>query len=1111
MNQLRCQLFFSILVISLLWIGCQKPETAVSKDTSGYKGFVSLPSSKTNVKNVNSLPETEQTNHLIWDSYYNGGGVAIGDVNNDGLPDLYFTNTMKPNALYINKGNMVFEDVTMKAGVTGGNGVSWGATMADINGDGWLDIFVCKSGDKELPDRWDKCYINQHDGTFKEMAKEMGIANPGYSVQAAFFDYDGDNDLDLFIMNQPSNARAERGKYSTGDPKLFTTPATSDRLFRNDGNMKFTDVSDEAGVTSFIYGLGLKICDLNGDGWPDVYIASDYDWPDQCLINNGDGTFKNTVNESFKHISNFSMGIDIGDINNDALDDVFVLDMAGINHLRSKTNMPSMSAEKFWKIVGKGFHYQYMHNVLQLNRGNGEFSDIAYLAGVAKTDWSWGILMMDADNDGFQDIYVTNGIKRDVRNSDYTAKFKAMIDNHTVPTELMKIVDMIPSTPMPHFMYHNDGHLHFKDEAPNWGLGQLGFSNGCAYADLDNDGDLDIVVNNVDAEAFIYENKANETNNHYIQFELKTSKSKRPIEGTRVTLYAGGKVLQSQYYHPVHGFMSSSEPLVHFGLGDLTAIDSAVFLWPDRNISLMPQPKVNSRIVVDQDAVTRIRKFKPNNTIGDWAVEQSSLIVPGFKHQENDYNDYADQLLLPFKISTLGPGITVADVNGDKLEDFFIGGAAGQSGALYLQNAKGGFDLAPSQPWSKEAVSDDLGALFFDADGDGDLDLYIATGGSEFLAGDEKYNDQLYLNNGKGIFSSSSGLPAINISTKAIAAGDWDKDGDMDLFIGARNTPRKYPYSDKSYFLANKGGKFTDVTKDVFPDDAHLGMITDAKFVDKDNDGDLDLLICGEWIAPTWLINEGGKFKKLDSPTLKAHTGWWNTVDVVDINGDGILDILAGNAGTNNKFKATPKEPFIVFGSDFDQNGTSDIVLATEFDGKEVPVRGKECSSQQLPYISKEYPTYDGFAKASVQDIIGKEKIKGSLRLELTEFNSGIFWGTADGDYKWEPFPVEAQLSPITGFAVADANGDGKPEVIAAGNLYDMEVETTRYDAGQGVIMSWTADGGWVCHTPLETGFYAGGNIRGLKPIKIGNRNAVLLARDNDNLGLYMLGKPVEN
>ncbi|MEO6133060.1 MAG: VCBS repeat-containing protein [Saprospiraceae bacterium] len=1094
------------LIISLLTPGCKKDSGTTSSEKSKYTGFVSLPSSRTNVKNRNDLPESGTSNHLIWDSYYNGGGVAAGDVNNDGLVDLYFTNTMKQNALYINKGDMVFEEATARAGVGAGKGVNWGTTMADINGDGWLDIYVCKTDAYEVDDiRRNQCFINQKDGSFKEMAKEMGIDNPGYSVQAAFFDYDLDGDLDLFVMNQPNNSRMVRSKYLDHEND-FITPSTSDRLFRNEGNMKFTDVTQQAGLVTFIYGLGLKICDLNGDHLPDIFVASDYDWPDKAYINNGDGTFTNRVNEYFNHISNFSMGIDIGDINNDALDDVFVLDMAGANHFRSKTNMPSMNAEKFWSIVNKGFHYQYMHNVLQLNRGENHFSDISYLSGVAKTDWSWGVLMLDADNDGFQDIYVSNGIKRDVRNSDYAKKFKDMIDNQSVPSDLMKIVEMIPSTPMANFIFHNDGHLKFNDEAAKWGLGQLGFSSGCAYADLDKDGDLDVIVNNVDAEAFVYENKANEDGNAYIQFELKTSKSKKPVEGSRVNLYAGGKQIQSQYFHPVHGFMSSSEPILHFGLGEISSLDSARVLWPDLSVSTIKRPKINHRHVIDQDDIAKTGKFIKVSTQGNWVSDKSTSIIPAFTHKENVYNDFGDQLLLPFKISTLGPGVAVADVNGDKLEDFFIGGASGQSGMLYLQNSKGGFDASAAQPWSKDTGCDDLGALLFDADGDGDMDLYVAKGGSEFPVGGPRYNDKLYMNGGTGNFSLSTGLPIMNVSTKAVTAVDWDKDGDLDLFVGARNTPQKYPYADRSYFLKNDKGHFTDVTKQVLSEDGHLGMVTDAVFADKDKDGDPDLLVCGEWMAPTWFINDGGKFTRAESKTLSAYKGWWSTVKVADINGDGIMDILAGNAGANNKFKANPKEPFIVFASDFDNNGASDIVLATEFDGKEVPVRGKECSSQQLPYIAKEFPTYDGFAKASVQDIIGKEKIKGSLRLELQEFKSGIFWGTADGDYRWEAFPFEAQISPIVGFSISDADGDGKPEVMTAGNLFDTEVETTRYDAGTGVIMSWTADG-WVCHSPQETGFYAGGNIRALKEIKVGDKNCVLLARGDDVLSLVQIGK----
>ena len=673
MKVLPFQNLINLLIFIVLCLGCKPSPSSSNPAGSGYTGFATLPSSQTHVVNSNDLPESVATNTLIWDSYYNGGGVAAGDVNNDGLTDLYFTNTMKSNALYINKGNFVFEDITKKAGVDGGVGVSWGATMADINSDGWLDIYVSKSGaSQNYESQRNRCYMNNRNGTFTDKAKEMGIDNAGHTVQAAFFDYDMDSDLDLFVMNQPSNARAERSKYNDDNEKEFTNETTSDRLFRNDGNMKFTDVSDKAGVTSFIYGLGLKICDLNGDQWPDVYVASDYNWPDQMLINNHDGTFTDKVHEYFDHLSNFSMGMDIGDLNNDNLDDIFILDMAGVNHYRSKTNMPSMNPEKFWKLVASGKHYQYMHNVLQLNRGNGTFSDIAYQAGVAKTDWSWGVLFMDADNDGWQDIYISNGIKRDLRNSDFTMQFMKMIDEHRVPGDIMELVKMMPITPMSNFMYHNDGHLHFSDEAVKWGLSQLSFSSGCAFADLDKDGDLDIVVNNVDSEAFVYENKAQETGNHYLQFEPKSMTSGRPAEGTRITLYANGKVVQTQYFHPVRGFMSSSEPIVHFGLGSTDKIDSAVVVWPNLNVCIIPKPKVDTRILLDQDKTIVNRKFTPHIIIGDWATDQSSAIIPGFVHKENEYDDYKDQVLLPYKISCLGPALAVADINGDHLDDFLL-------------------------------------------------------------------------------------------------------------------------------------------------------------------------------------------------------------------------------------------------------------------------------------------------------------------------------------------------------------------------------------------------------------------------------------------------------
>jgi len=1089
---------FNTLFISTLFLlffilnSCDNSE-AKSDSIELTGGLELMSSTHTGINFNNSITESETVNHIYYNQIYSGSGVAIGDLNNDGYPDIYFGGNQVGDKLYVNKGNLNFEDISKKSKISQSPGWTWGITMADVNSDGYLDIYVCRNGESMNPnDRKNKLFINNKDLTFTESASEYGIADKGFSSQAVFFDMDNDGDLDMYLVNQIPDSRLFK-RYKNIPKKRYQL--YKDKVYKNNGG-KFTEVSEDIGLgDGYTYGLSVSASDLNNDGWTDLFISNDYDEPDFLYYNNGDGTFKNVILDKIKHISRFSMGTDTGDINNDGAIDLLTLDMAAEDHYRSKTNMRSMNAQEFKEMIDKGDHHQYMFNTLQLNNGSGEFSDIANIAGISKTDWSWAGLLVDLDNDGFKDIVISNGVKKDVRNNDFLTGLYEKLK--TDSQDFFDMSKLAPSNPLPNYIYKNKNGYEFENVTKKWGFDMPSFSHGLSYADLDNDGDLDIVSNNMETEASIYKNN---TNGNYLKVELEGSPKNTFGYGTKVIIYHNNKI-QIEENTVTRGYFSSKEPKLFFGLGKEKIIDSMRVIWPDNKTLTYNDIDVNKTIRVKYSKASDL--YVNNKTSKTVLINENAKDIGiDYIHNENEFDDFAEEVLLPHKLSNNGPFSASGDVNNDGLDDVFIGGAAGQEGVLFIQTTNGKFIKSKSKPWAVDKKSEDLGALFFDLDADGDKDLYVTSGGSEFKQGNKLLKDRVYINDGLGNFSKkNNAIPNIYESTQTVKASDIDADGDLDLFIGTRLISGKYTFPATSYILINDKGILKKASNDVAPDLTNIGMVTDAVFSDIDKDNDEDLVIVGEWMKVKILENNAGKFKdnsdKFGDYIGKSRGLWWS-ITANDIDNDGDDDYIVGNLGKNNKFKASKEHPFKVYANDFDGNGTNDVVLAKYYKDGYVPMRGKECTTQQMPYVGEKFKDFHSFASSKLIDILPENKIDEGIVYEISNFKSIVLINN-NGILEPMYLPIQAQTSPIKSSLIDDFNNDGFKDLLLVGNHYGVEVETVRYDAGYGSLFLGDGKNNFKFLPSSKSGIYIPKDSRFISSLKTTEEENIYLSTNNNS------------
>ncbi len=1109
----------SVIGTFIFFYGCSE---TIEKDLSTTVIFQQLDANVTGIEFNNKLTETDSINYFTYPYIYMGGGVATGDLNGDGLPELFFTGNMVANKLYMNKGDLKFTDITVKSGVAGDNRWMTGATMADINNDGLLDIYVSVSG--KFATTKNLLYINQGNDKdevpiFKEEAERYGIADNGQSTQATFFDYDLDGDLDLYVANYPITKFTSLNSYYK-DKMDHSAHEDADHLYRNDGEGVFTDVTEEAGVMQFGLSLSATVADINQDGYPDIYISNDFVSPDYFYINNGDGTFSEKSKELTKHTSFYGMGVDIADFNNDGLLDIVQMDMTPEDNRRSKANMAGMSTSAFEEAVTLGFHHQYMKNSLQVNNGlnadgNPIFSEISSLSGIATTDWSWAGLFADLDNDGLKDLFITNGSRRDINNKDYFKKIDESTNTYfkkdsNSEISQLGLVDKMPSEKLDNYAYKNNGDLTFTKNNKAWGISFKGFSNGAAYADLDNDGDLEVIINNIDDKVSIFKNLSSEKKeNNYLRFKMNGPALNPFGLGVKITI-SNGESIQFNELTLTRGFQSSVAPILHFGLGKNPKVDTVVVTWPDGKTQELTNIKSNQLIRLNyadaKIAASNIDTSEKHMLLSD--ITDSLNIA--YKHIENRYNDYLREPLLPHQTSRLGPGMAVGDVNNDGLDDFYIGGAAKSSGALFIQKQNGLFQEFNNQPWQADKEMEDVAASFFDANGDGHIDLYVVSGGNEFLGENPLLMDRLYLNDGKGHFTkTTSVLPNMLTSGGTIAPYDYDNDGDIDLFVGGRLVPENYPLPARSYILENKkraNGEFyfEDVTASIAPDILEPGMVTAAVWTDFNNDKTIDLVITGEWMPLLFLKNEGNKFVNMtDQYGLDKTTGWWNSLIANDFDNDGDIDFVAGNLGLNYKYKASEKESFDIYAGDFDKNQRLDIVLGYYSDGTQFPVRGRQCSSEAIVSVRLKYESYDDFAESTLQDVYSSEALGDALHYKVWTFASSYIENKGDGEFKVIPLPNEAQLSSVNGILTDDYNQDGYADLFVVGNFYASEVETPRNDAGIGLIMYGDGKGGFDPVSAAKSGLYAPYDTRKALSIHTAKGKVVLLANNNDSLRAF--------
>jgi hypothetical protein len=1083
---------------------------AEEEKTSSKKIFKTLLPSESGVDFENRLEVNDSMNYFSYGYFYMGGGVAIGDFNNDGLQDLYFTGNMVENKMYLNQGEMQFQDIAKTSGTEGDNRWITGCSVVDINTDGLLDIYVSVAG--KWTNRKNILYVNQGNNdegipVFKDEATQRGLADESYSIQTTFLDYDQDGDLDVLVANYEPTPFASLVK----DYKRLTDNVTwdqSDHLYENDGTGNFKDVTEKAGLINYGLSVGVLTSDFNNDGLTDIYFSNDFHTPDKFYINNGDGTFTDQVQTAMKHTAFYGMGVDAGDINGDGLLDLVQVDMTPKDNFRSKANMSSMDIPGFWKIVDAGFHYQYMFNTLQVSQGiNPEgvpfFSDQAKLNGLDKTDWSWSCLFADYDNDGFKDLYITNGTRRDINNRDYFSWLERTDTGLKVKYKELSPMDLterMPYKKVDNYIFKNGPGNQFTKVNKEWGLEFEGFSNGAAYGDLDNDGDLDLVVNNIDSVATIFENFSSENSEKkYLRLQL-VGPSANPLGiGTKVYL----KTQTKDIYHEhtmVRGYESSVEPFIHIGLGNEDVQKMSV-LWPDGSSQEFDAIQSNQVLTVyykeSSKSNPNIRLVNKTEAIPLFSEEDLIEVA----HKENEFDDYNREILLPHRMSRFGPSLAKGDLNNDGLEDLYVGAAFGSQGHIFIQENNGGFVKTPLGDFTSESQFEDIDAVIFDANNDGFNDLYVVSGGNEQEAESDQYQDRLYINDGKGGLNLKPELlPKNTISGGVVIPADFDEDGDLDLFVGGRQIPGKYPLPASSTLLRNTGGKFEDITEEVSPELKHLGLVTDAIWDDYDNDDDLDLVVVGEWMPITIFENQGSNFEKLQP--LDNSVGWWYSIEKADIDNDGGDDYLVGNLGTNYKYRATPEQTFDVYANDFDENGHLDIVLGYYQDGIQFPVRGKQCSSQQVPALKKKYSTYNKFASSDLGQIYTPDLLDESLHYQAQTFASVVIQ-KKDNGLEMKELPREVQTSSINSFEAMDINNDGNIDIICGGNLYVSEVETPRNDACFGWVLLGDGTGNFNYVSNYQSGLYVPHDIKAIESLESKDGPIVVFANNDGPVVSY--------
>lgn len=1074
-----------LTILCLLAFSCAKKE-------SKKPLFELLDAEVTQMNFNNRLVESDTMNIVGFEYMYNGAGVAVGDVNNDGLKDVYLTGNQVSDRLYLNKGNFTFEDVSKSANITS-TGWSNGVTMTDINEDGLLDIYVSRGGTRDWPQKdWaNRLFVNQGDGTFKDMAKEYGIADTGYSMQSVFFDYDKDGDRDLYVLtNALVDYNRNTSKYKTRDGSAIST----DRLYRNNGDGTFTNISAEAGITMEGFGLGVSVCDINKDGWLDLYISNDFLTDDLLLVNNQDGTFTDQLTQYFKHLSYNGMGNDVGDLNNDGNPEIFTVDMFPNSNERIKQTMMKPSLDVFDHNISLGYAPQYVRNTLQLNNGNETFSEIGQFSGIYNTDWSWAPLIADFDNDGFNDIFITNGYRRDITNLDYQSytqrPAKYQTEDELIQGELER-VSGLPEVKLSNYIYKNNGDLTFTPKIEEWGLEKPLYSNGAAFADLDNDGDLDLIVNNIDDPVSIYRNNTVEFStpdapSSFLTVALK-GKGNEDLTGTEIWLHADGKS-QYKFATTVRGYLSTMDAELHFGLGNASKVDSLKVHWKNGTSQTLYDVEPNQRLTLDiKNAKTTTDGSQMNGKSLFQEITQDLNIE--YLHAEDDFDEFKLQTTLLKMNTKLGPGIAVGDVNGDSLEDFYIGGTKEKKGKLFLQMDGGKFT---EQIIECAKLREDMGLAFVDIDADGDLDLLSVDGGGIEEMARQDYEDVVYYNDGSGHFSCASLLKR-KARGSGVELADFDKDGDLDVFIGGRVINGFYPQSPQSYLLRNDNNTFTDVSEEYLPSQ-QLGMVSDALWTDFDNDGWMDLIVVGEFMEITFLKNNQGKFSNVTEGTgLKYTSGWWNSITAGDFDADGDMDYVVGNFGLNSDFKCSPEQPLTIYTKDFDGNGTIDPLISCFREGQEHLIHTRDILVDQISAMKGKFKDYESYAQAdfdAVKEAVGLDQ---AGQIQVFNFASSYIENLGNGKFSMRNLPNEVQFSPVFGMLTGDFNQDGHLDVLVSGNQYDIEPFIGQSDASIGYCLLGSGDGNFKILKPNQSGLSLSGSAKGAATLQLEDGSSVML------------------